>query len=167
MHSQSLLLQEMIKYYTKEPAVVRHILKAHSLSILISDLEGMNEDDQQIIGAASILHEMALDSSQAEEDPLAAPVPDMARAILAKLGYDPQLADRICFLASNKWQAADSDDPMLQILLESCRLAEFHDSPVTNEIIRELYNRDFRTSTGKALCQTMFSLAWAEEDSEE
>lgn len=164
MRSQSLLLQDMINYYTNEPAMIRHILKAHSLSILISDMEGMSEEDQQIVGAASILHEMVIASDQAEEDPLAAPVPDMARAILAKHGYDPQVADLICFLAKNKWQATESNDLMLQALLESCRLAEFHDSPISGDMIREVYERDFRTTSGKALCRTMFRHAFAQEE---
>lgn len=160
MRSQSLLLQEMMKYYTNEPAMIRHILKAHSLTILIADLEGLDEDEQQILGAASILHDIAQDSSQAEEDPLAAPVPDMARAILAKLKYDPPVADHICYLATNHWQAVESNDKQLQILLESNRLAEFHDAPTSKELIKEVFQRDFRTESGKSLCQTMFSYAF-------
>lgn len=160
MRSQTLLLQEMIRYYSNEPAMLQHILKAHSLSILISDLEGMNEEDQQIVGAASILHEMAQESNQEELDPLAAPVPNMARAILAKYSYDPPVADRICYLASNQLKAAETEDQMLQILLESCRLADFYDIPATAETIKAIYDRDFCTETGKTLCQTMFPYAF-------
>lgn len=162
MRSQTLLLQEMIKFYSDQTFMIQHIIKAHSLSILIADLEGLSDDDQQIVGAASILHEMVQESNQAELDPLAAPVPDMARAILAKLSYDPPVADRICFLAGNKWQS-DSKDPMLQILSESCRLAELQDAPVTDELIKEVYEREFHTESGRSLCRTMFSHAFAQE----
>ena len=54
------LYMEMIRYYQGDPKHIQHFVKVHSLSRLIGQGEGLDEDTMYILEAAALVHDIGI-----------------------------------------------------------------------------------------------------------
>lgn len=162
MEQHSALIQEMIKYNAGDPKRIQHFMKVYSFASLIADCEGLDDKTRFTLETAAIVHDIGIKISeekygscngkrQEEEGP------DIARPLLAKLGYDPQVVDRICWLIAHHHTYDHIEEIDYQILVEADFLVNFYEDNISRQKIENVCQNIFRTSTGISLCRTMFA----------
>ena len=82
----------------------------------------------------------------------------------AKLGYAPDVIDRVCYLVGHHHTYGQVDGLDYRILIEADFLVNLYEDSCSHEAIRHAYETMFRTASGKALCRAMFRL---EDEKEE
>ena len=163
MADLSPLTLAMTTYYAGDPKRIQHFLKVHALAALIGRREGLAEDVQELLEAASLVHDIGIkpaeekygrcDGRLQEQE---GPAP--ARAMLENLGFSPAAIQRICYLVGHHHTYTNIDGPDYQILVEADFLVNLYEEQVREAGIRHAYNRIFRTQAGKHLCRIMYGL---------
>ena len=60
MDRNVLLLKEMIRYYARDPKRIQHFIKVHDFAGMIGKLEGLEDDEQNILEIAAIVHDIGI-----------------------------------------------------------------------------------------------------------
>ena len=84
--------------------------------------------------------------------------PPLARELLARLGWEEPVIERVAWLVGHHHTYTDIDDADYQILVEADFLVNLFESDHPAETQREVYRRIFKTEGGKQLFRAMF--AW-------
>ena len=84
--------------------------------------------------------------------------PPLARELLARLGWEETVIERVAWLVGHHHTYTDIDGADYQILVEADFLVNLFESNHSAETQREVYRRIFKTEGGKRLFRTMF--AW-------
>ena len=64
MDRNVLLLKEMIRYYARDPKRIQHFIKVHDFAGMIGKLEGLEDDEQNILEIAAIVHDIGIKVSE-------------------------------------------------------------------------------------------------------
>lgn len=165
MINTAAIIQKAIDYDHGDAKRIQHFLKVHAFAALIGKEEGLDEQTQDILEAAAILHDIGIHlaeerhgSAGGKYQELEGPAP--ARAILEELGtYDEPFISRVCFLIAHHhtYQGVSGTD--WQILLEADFLVNAYEDGLSAEGIASFRKNIFRTKSGSALLATIFGLA--------
>ncbi|NRY80247.1 HD superfamily phosphohydrolase YqeK [Clostridium beijerinckii] len=60
----STIINEMIKYYAKDPRRVNHFLKVFSFAKSIGELENIDKKTQEILEVAAVMHDIGIKVSE-------------------------------------------------------------------------------------------------------
>jgi HD superfamily phosphohydrolase YqeK len=60
----STIINEMIKYYSKDPRRVNHFLKVFSFAKSIGELENIDKNTQEILEVAAVMHDIGIKISE-------------------------------------------------------------------------------------------------------
>ncbi len=157
------LISHMIDYENQHPDRIQHFLKVYEFARFIATGDELSPEMMQIICVAAITHDIGIKPSmekygdctgehQEQEGPAA------ARAFLTPLGYPDKLIDRVCYLIGHHHTYHDIDGWDYQILLEADFLVNMSENHMDAETCRSVYERIFRTKTGKRLCRRMYPI---------
>ncbi len=163
MNMLNKLYLEMIKYDSCDPKRIQHFTKVHSYAKLIGENEGLDKEALFILEAAALCHDIGIHvcekkygncrgDLQEKEGPL------IAKDMLNKLGFMPNVIDRVCYLIGHHHTYTDIDGLDYQILLEADFLVNLYEDGVNKEAIEHAYNHIFKTNTGKLIMKDMFGL---------
>lgn len=163
MEQHADLITAMMDYYRYDPARIQHFLKVYELSRLIGTLEGTSDTLQYILDTAAIVHDIGIKRSeekfgdcsgkhQEEEGPAE------ARSMLTALNYPEQVIDRVCYLVAHHHTYHDVDGLDYQILIEADFLVNLFESKAADEACRDVYERIFRTTSGKRVMRRMYKV---------
>ena len=163
------LFMEMVRYESGCPQRIQHFTKVYAYAKWIGQQEHLPPDGQHILETAALVHDIGIkesllrygDSSGRHQEELG---PDIARAMLQKLGYAPDVIDRVCYLVGHHHTYGQVDGLDYRILIEADFLVNLYEDSCSHEAIRHAYETMFRTASGKALCRAMFRL---EDEKEE
>lgn len=152
--------RKMIAYYAGDPRRIQHFLKVHSLARAIGFNEKLSEDEQQILEAAALTHDIGIKPAERlygrNNGKLQEQFgPDAARELLGA-DFDPQTVERICFLIAHHHTYTGIADPCLQILIEADFLVNAYEDALQPESIAAFSRKVFRTATGKWLVQQLY-----------
>lgn len=167
------LIVAMTAYDHGDPMRIQHFMKVHNYAATIGTLEGLDADTEDILETAAVVHDIGIHVSEAkygssdgkhqEQEG-----PAEARRLLATLGdYSPEEVERVCFLIAHHHTYSNIQGQDYQILVEADFLVNLYEDhaapesagrvdPKAAQAAATVADRIFRTTTGKALLQSMF-----------
>ena len=157
------LLIAMMEHEEKDTKRIQHLLKVHEFARLIGQLEGLPADVQEILEAAAVVHDIGIHPAERKYGNCNGPYqelegPPLARKLLARLGWEETVIERVAWLVGPHHTYTDIDGTDYQILVEADFLVNLFENSQPPETQREAYRRMFRTEGGRKLFRTMF--AW-------
>lgn len=162
------LLAEMIKYYRGDARRIQHFIKVHALARYIGEREGLDAQTLFTLETAAIVHDIGAKAaiekhgeSSGKLQELEGPAP--AREMLARLGFEAGVIDRVARLVSRHHTYTDVDGPDYRILLEADFLVNLYERDEAPQAVSAAYESIFKTAAGRELCREMFALDGEDE----
>ena len=157
------LLIAMMEHEDKDVKRIQHLLKVHEFARLIGQMEGLPANVQETLEAAAVVHDIGIHPAERKYGHCDGPLqeregPPLARELLARLGWEETVIERVAWLVGHHHTYTDIDGADYQILVEADFLVNLFESDHPAETQREVYRRIFKTEGGKQLFRTMF--AW-------
>lgn len=179
MDRNVLLLKEMIRYYARDPKRIQHFIKVHDFAGMIGKLEGLEDDEQNILEIAAIVHDIGIKVSEekygdcsGKHQELEGPI--IARTMLETLGFEDSVIDRVCYLVAHHHTYQDINGLDYQILVEADFLVNYFEDHLETESIKKSVKKIFKTETGIRIATEMFfpeefqmSDTWAQDGLQE
>lgn len=157
------LIRKMIEFYHGNVHDISHFLKVTAYAETIAALEGLNEDEKEITVTAAIVHDIACPLCREKYGSCPGPLQELeSHDLLVQFFEDIDISKpaflRIDSLVSRHHTYTGVDGTDLRILLEADFLVNAEESGMTREAI--LHGRDliFRTASGTALLNSVYSL---------
>ncbi len=155
------LIAHMMGYENLHAERIQHFLKVYEFAKLIGTGEEISSPLMHILCVAAITHDIGIKPSEEkygdcsgehqEQEGSAA-----AREFLTPLGYSEELIERVCYLIGHHHTYHDIDGMDYQILIEADFLVNMLEGQMDAEACRSVYERIFRTKTGKRICRKMY-----------
>ena len=151
----------MINLYQGDSKRIQHFCKVHSYAKLIGEMENVDKDTLFILEAAALTHDIGIhlceekygncDGKLQEKEG-----PDIAKKMLADLGFEDAVSDRVQYLIAHHHTYTNIDCIDYQILVEADFLVNMYEDSLPIDAIETAYNKIFRTEYGKRICKEMF-----------
>lgn len=151
----------MINLYQGDSKRIQHFCKVHSYAKLIGEMENVDKDTLFILEAAALTHDIGIhlceekygncDGKLQEKEG-----PDIAKKMLADLGFEDAVSDRVQYLIAHHHTYTNIDCIDYQILVEADFLVNMYEDSLPIDAIETAYNKIFRTESGKRICKEMF-----------
>lgn len=151
----------MINLYQGDSKRIQHFCKVHSYAKLIGEMENVDKDTLFILEAAALTHDIGIhlceekygncDGKLQEKEG-----PDIAKKLLADLGFEDAVSDRVQYLIAHHHTYTNIDCIDYQILVEADFLVNMYEDSLPIDAIETAYNKIFRTESGKRICKEMF-----------
>lgn len=155
------LIEAMTAYDKGDAARIQHFLKVHSFAAVIARLEGVDEATQFVLETAAIVHDIGIHVSERKYGSCAGHYqelegPTEARRLLETLGgYTTEQIERVCWLVGHHHTYNNIKDTDHQILIEADFLVNLFEEDSSEQVIRNVRERIFRTATGIKLLDNM------------
>lgn len=163
MWENNILITEMMKYYTGDPKRIQHFIKVYQFAKMIGEMEGLPEEEQHILETAAIVHDIGIKPAEEKYGSCGGKLqeqegPDVAEKMLQRLGYEPKVIDRVCYLVGHHHTYDQIDGSDYRILVEADFLVNLYEDSVSKDAVKNAYDKIFRTETGRRVCSLMFSV---------
>ena len=140
---------------------IQHFLKVHAFARLIAQGEGLDERTQLVLEAAAYVHDIGIKPAIArcgdDPGPLQEQLgPPLARTMMEKLGFEPDVIDRVCWLVGHHHTYAGIQGDDYRILVEADFLVNLHEHGDQADAVRAAEQNIFRTATGKHILHRHF-----------
>ena len=151
----------MCAYNAGDARRINHLLKVFAFAKTIGEREGLDADTQEILEIAALTHDIGIRNSerkygncsgahQQEEGP-----PE-ARALLASLGAQERVIERVCWLIARHHTYTNILGMDYQILVEADFLVNAYEDEMDEDAIRTVQQKLFATQTGKDLLKKLY-----------
>lgn len=160
------LIQLMSRYDRGDIPRINHFLKVHNLAAAIGMMEKIDDNQQLILEAAAVLHDIGIHISEQKYGRCDGYLqekegPDEAMPVLDKCGgFTPQQTERICYLIAHHHTYTEIQDIDYQILVEADFLVNFYEDRLSAQAIENVRQKVFKTSTGKRLLEDMYMASY-------
>lgn len=157
------LTLEMINFDAGEPELIQHFIKVHEFALLIGSMDSVPYDIIEVLEAAAVVHDIGIKvcmekygkcngKLQEQEGPA------YAEELLNRLGFRKELIERVSYLVAHHHTYSNIDGIDYQILVEADFLVNLFENQDGKENIQAVYNKIFRTESGRKLCRQMFMI---------
>ncbi|OPJ57519.1 HD domain-containing protein [Clostridium chromiireducens] len=151
--SISIIINEMIKYYSGDPRRVNHFLKVYSFAKAIGELEGIDKDTQNMLEVTAVMHDIGIKVSEEKYKSSAGNYqeiegPPVAREMLSQLNFDEIFIERVCYLIGHHHTYSKIDGIDYQILIEADFLVNIYEDEIRDIQIRSIKEKYFKTKAG-------------------
>lgn len=151
----------MIAYYAGDVRRISHFLKVYGFAKAIGEMEGLDKSTQEIVEIAALTHDIGIKNSEKKYNSSAGNYqqiegPPEAKKLLAELGIESSVIDRVCWLIAHHHTYTDIKDIDYQILVEADFLVNADEDNMSPETILKIKNKIFRTSTGNTFINALF-----------
>ena len=156
------LIQLMSQYDRGDIPRINHFLKVHNLAAVIGMMENIDKDQQLILEAAAILHDIGIHVSEQKYGRCDGYLqeregPAEARRILGACGgFNQEQVERICYLIAHHHTYTDIQGIDYQILVEADFLVNFYEDQLSPQTIENIRRKVFKTLTGQRLLEDMY-----------
>ena len=151
----------MCAYNAGDARRINHLLKVFAFAKTIGEREGLDADTQEILEIAALTHDIGIRNSerkygncsgahQQEEGP-----PE-ARALLASLGAQERVIERVCWLIARHHTYTNILGMDYQILVEADFLVNAYEDEMDEDAIHTVQQKLFATQTGKDLLEKLY-----------
>ena len=156
------LIWKMMDYYRGDAARIQHFTKVYTFVDWISKGEGLDEDTRYLLAVLALTHDVGIKAAiekfghydaklQEQEGPA------VAESMLGSLGFDSALVKRVCQIIGRHHTYKGIDGIDCQILIEADFLVNFREGHQPLTAIPNVYEKIFRTETGKAMLRKMYN----------
>ena len=155
------IINEMIRYYAKDPIRVNHFLKVYSFAKSIGELEKLNEETQDILEVAAIIHDIGIKISEEKYNSSAGNYqeiegPPVAREMLSKFKFDEKFIDRVCYLIGHHHTYSKIEGIDYQILVEADFLVNIYEDEIKIPQIESIKEKYFKTKAGTEFLMNLY-----------
>lgn len=156
INDESHLLETALLYEQGHIRRTEHILKVYTLSKLLGEKENLTKDDQIVLHAAAILHDIAIgyckkhyngDASQENQQKAA---PHLVAQFLTAANYQPCYFLQITDLVLHHHDYKSPRNSLMQILIEADIIINCYENQTSGEKL-EYYQSLFCSDLGKQL----------------
>lgn len=154
------LIDEMKKVFGEDNKCIEHALKVYGFCKQLTKQEGGNN---QVITAAGLLHDIGIKAAEKKYGSSAGKFqeiegPPIAKQILDKTELDESDKAHICKIVDSHHSAKDVDTLEFRIIWDADWLVNIPDEhkDLTDEQLKNLVGRVFKTNAGRALAQELF-----------
>lgn len=156
INHETQLLYRALRYEQGHSRRTQHILKVYALAKLLGEQEKLSTEEQQILQAAAILHDIAIkyckeqyngDASQEKQKQAA---PELVTHFLQEANYLPSYIPQILDLVVHHHDYRGRRSKELQLLMEADLIVNCYESPPNPKKAEEIQSI-FQTPGGKAL----------------
>lgn len=156
------LIEKMIGFYRGNKADINHFLKVYAYAETIGRLEHLEEETQDILEIAAIVHDISCPLcrekygntngayQEAESEAL-------LRPFLAEFSLSEKIEERVIYLVTHHHTYTDVEGIEYQILLEADYLVNAEEKGLNRETIQAFGEAVFRTESGLRLLRSVFS----------
>ena len=143
---------------------IQHFVKVLQYATLIAEGEALPADEEEVLQVAAVLHDIGIPNSekkygcadgryqQIEGVPF-------ARELLAGLGADDTLIERVCHMIGlHHSYSKIGDDVLLRMLVEADMLVNAYEEEVPKESLAHFATNIVRTATGRALFSVIYGV---------
>lgn len=157
------VVQEMLIHDAGNPQRIQHFIKVHSFAKLIGELENLDESTQKILEITSIVHDIGIKIAEEKYGNSNGKLqeqegPSVTKQLLTKLGLDSETISRVCYLVGHHHTYSNVDGMDYQILIEADFLVNLFENKADKKSAISVYEKIFKTESGKRICKSMFSL---------
>lgn len=157
------LIEEMVGYYSGDPKRIQHFLKVYQFAKLIGEQEELDEQTRFTLETAAIVHDIGIRNAEEKFGQCNGKLqeqegPPEAEKLLAALGYDENVINRVSYLVGHHHTYTNVDGMDYRILLEADFLVNIYEDGLDKEAVLSVLENVFRTETGIRLCRTMFGV---------
>ncbi|BCZ47998.1 HD family phosphohydrolase [Clostridium gelidum] len=157
----STIINEMIRYYAKDPRRVNHFLKVFSFAKSIGELEKLNEETQDVLEVAAIMHDIGIKISEEKYNSSTGNYqeiegPPVAREMLLKFEFDEKFIERVCHLIGHHHTYSEIDGIDYQILIEADFLVNIYEDEIKIPQIESINNKYFKTKAGTEFLTNLY-----------
>lgn len=156
INNETQLLRNVLCYEQGHPRRTQHILKVYALAKLFGEQEKISAEDQQILQAAAILHDIAIryckesyggDAGQENQKRAA---PQLVSRFLNAASYLPSYVPRIIDLVVHHHDYDKPKSQLLQLLMEADLIVNCYESRPDREKAARI-RKLFQTEGGREL----------------
>ena len=149
----STVINEMISYYSKDPRRINHFLKVYAFAKSIGELEKLDEETQDILEVAAVMHDIGIKISEEKYNSSAGNYqeiegPSVARGMLSKFNFDEKFIDRVCHLIGHHHTYNKIDGADYQILIEADFLVNIYEDEIKVIQVQSIKEKYFKTKSG-------------------
>ena len=153
----------MIELYNGDAKRIQHFCKVHSYAKLIAETENVDEKCLFIIEAAALTHDIGIHLCEEKYGNCNGKLqekegPAIAEKLLAKLGFDRDISDRVQYLIAHHHTYSNIDGIDYQILVEADFLVNIMEDNLAKDAALKAYQNIFKTTCGKMICREMFGI---------
>lgn len=155
------VINAMIAYYAGDVRRINHFLKVYGFAKAIGEMEGLDESTQEILEIAALTHDIGIKNSEKKYSSSAGNYqqiegPPEAKTLLADLGVESNVIDRVCWLITHHHTYTDIHGIDYQILVESDFLVNAFEDNMPDASIESFMTKVFVTETGTEFLKTMY-----------
>lgn len=155
------VITQMISYYAGDPKRIQHFIKVYNFAKMIGEAEDLDALTQQILETAAVVHDIGIKLSEEKYKSSAGKYQELegsplAEKLLTELEYKRSNVERICWLVGHHHTYNNIQEIDHQILVEADFLVNAFEDNLSQPSIKSVYEKLFKTKTGKWLLETMF-----------
>ena len=133
---------------------IQHFVKVYEFARMIGIMENLDEKTQFILESAAIVHDIGIHISEQKYGSSSGKYqeiegPAEAEKLLAELGYQTDVTERVCYLVGHHHTYHDIDGADYQILVEADFLVNLYEDEISEEGQKAACENIFRTESGK------------------
>lgn len=155
------VMERMVAYFGRDTRRINHALKVYAFACIIGARELPDQGMQESVSCTALLHDIGVPEAERKYGSSAGMYqqvegPPIAREILAEVGMDPSVIDRVCFIIGHHHTYSAIDGVDFQVLVEADFLVNIFEEDSGTEATESIDARLFRTETGRRLLRTMY-----------
>ena len=150
-----------ISYDAGDAKRIQHFIKVYAYSRLLGRREGLDEQKQNVLEAAAVLHDIGIHKAERKHGSSGGhwqemEGPAVAAPMLQQCGADERESERVQWLIAHHHTYTAGEEMDVRILLEADFLVNAYEDGMTAEQCKTAKDRVFRTETGKQYLEEMF-----------
>lgn len=155
------LISSAIAYDAGDARRIQHFMKVYAFAKAIAEGENADSTTMEIIEAAAVLHDIGIHECERKYGSCSGKYQEkegvpVAEKILAELGADSGLTERVCFLIAHHHTFTGIDSLDWQILVEADFLVNIYEEGLRREAVESIRRKVFKTSSGLGLLDNMY-----------
>jgi HD domain. len=161
MDKKSILINEMITYYAGDVKRINHFMKVYSFAKAIGELEQIDEDKQEILEIAAIVHDIGIKISEQKYNSSSGVYqqlegPAIAKELLKRLNFSDAIITRVCYLIAHHHTYQAIDDIDFQILVEADFLINIYEDSMEKTAVMKIKDSYFKTKSGITFLENLY-----------
>lgn len=156
------LISYMIEYFRGDAKRIQHFIKVYNFASFLGRQEQLDDDTLFILETAAIVHDIGIRICENKYGVCDGKCQELegpaeAEKLLNKIGnYTYQQIERICWLVSHHHTYTHINEIDYQLLVESDFLVNIYEDTFTNEMIKNVRNKIFKTPSGIRCLENMY-----------
>lgn len=157
------LIEAAVEYDRGDPKRIQHLIKVHSFAAVIGKSEKLSSDEQLVLEAASVLHDIGIKNAERIHGSASGKYQEIegvpvAEKILRKFGCSDDFISEVCYLVGHHHSYAEDIPQKLRILMEADFLVNAYEDSMSENAIISVRNKLFRSKCGTRLLNEIFDL---------